>query len=514
MWSREPIPVGVNVTPPVYIGGGAKISPGAKLGPRAVIGEGTRIERGATVRDSVINGAAIRSDAVIDGAVICRGAVIGRGVTVREDAVVGEGTVVGDGAVIAESVKIWPARQIPESALIKESITHGFVKTGPSFTARGIISGVFGAQLTAADCLRLGQAAADSYKRVGLGYSGQTAARVAAEAIGCGVCYAGGDLLRFDCGLFSCASFAGQQLRLPLTICVNREPTGELNIMFCGKDGSRLPVAAERKLLSAPEDVSQREPGSVETVRGIFEIYSAAAARYAARVGEADGFPVNVPGGGVSDRALKRALELLGCVSDANAVTFEAGPHGTPLCAAGEDGQRFTPEQMLALTCAIEFERGASEIAVPFGAPAAIDAIAERHNASVFRLGRDGDRAEKLYTQMRSLRDGVFAGALICAQMKKDNVALAELLERKVPRFTVVEREVTLRRGRAETMGALSKAACEAGAEFSDGIRRESGGGTVLISPLRGRNAIRIRAEAANAEIAEELCAQIDIDGL
>jgi len=513
VWSASLIPVGVTITPPIYIGGGVKLHPGASVGPRAVIGEGSEIADGATVRDCVINGASILGDAAVDGAVICKNAVIGRGAAVRPNAVVGEGGIVGDEAVIFDAVKIWPGKQIPANTPVKASITQSPPKGGLSFTARGVISGKLGAEITPSDCLDLGRVIGGAFARVGIGHSGEDEARVIAEAIGCGVCAAGGELLRFDSGLSSCASFVGESYNLPVTLCVASRSDG-LDITFFGRDGGLFPHAQERRMLAPPDgELTSVRVGPVQDIVGVSEAYAAAAARYAGE--DCSQLAVSVIGKGPQNEALKRTLELMGCVVTQDAdIAFEVTGGGTRLHARGEDGSLFQPEQTLALVCATLFGHGHREIAVPFDAPKAIDDMAARCGATVLRLGRDGERAERLYTRLRSLRDGVFAAALICAQIKKEGASLNELMSRNVPRFVVVEREVTLKSARGEVMGTLSRAACEAGAEFADGIKLGAGDGSVLISPMRGKNAIRIRAEAASMEAAEELCAEFVSEGL
>ena len=55
MFAAAPLPDGVELVPPVYIGRGAVIDRGAKLGPYAVVGSGSVVASRAQVRYSVIN---------------------------------------------------------------------------------------------------------------------------------------------------------------------------------------------------------------------------------------------------------------------------------------------------------------------------------------------------------------------------------------------------------------------------------------------------------------------------
>jgi mannose-1-phosphate guanylyltransferase/phosphomannomutase len=403
------------------------------------------------VRDSVVNGASVLENASVTGAVLCRDAVVGRGASVCEGAVIGEGGAVGAGT------------------------GRGLQKEAPPFTSRGEISGVFGAGITASSCLALGEASAALSGRVGLSHAGGDAARIAAEAIGSGVCAAGSELLRFDCGLPSCASYFGMSLSLPLTIFVKQDED-RLEILFFGQDGGALPHDTERKLLApagAPRPAASR-PGRARDAGVVADFYAAAAARYAGQLKDAAPLEVIVPRGGIQNDVLKKTLELIGCTVTeirGEAPCFEAGRDGTELYAEEGGGPRLSPEQTRALSAAIRARRIGGEPCAP-------------------------------------LPDAIYAAALICAQMRRESSTLAELYARYVTPFKTVTRDVAVKNGRASVMAALSAMAVEAGADLSDGITFKSDRGAVSISPLRGKSAIRIRGKGANEEIAAELCAE------
>jgi hypothetical protein len=60
-------------------------------------------------------------------------------------------------------------------------------------------------------------------------------------------------------------------------------------------------------------------------------------------------------------------------------------------------------------------------------------------------------------------------------------------------------------RSRAELMGALSRCMLEMDADYSDGIRIDTGRFQLHIAPLAQRSAIRIDVDAPDAEFAKEL---------
>ena len=521
--STGALPEGVQLVPPVYIGENAVIGKGAVIGPDTVIGAGSVIAAGARVRGSVVNGAAVNENAVVDGAVICAKACVGRGTEVSEGAVIGENCQIGEGCVIAAGTRIWPDRQIPSGALVSGIVAGDNQKAGLTFARSGVIRGEAGVTVTADACLRLG-AAAGEFRRVGVGWHGGETARVMAEAFGCGVCAAGGDLLRHDGNFLSCASYAGQVFGLPLSVFFEERKDG-VAIEFMDGNGGKIKREAERKFEAAaaePHRAGARTYGSAATVMGVVDAYVSAAVKNAtvpaAVPGTGGGFAVSVAGKGAENRALKSALELLDCnVSERHtgAVTLEVTCGGLKLTAVDEEGYRLTEDQLLVLTAFIELAGGTRALAVPYEAPAALEAMAADFGASILRVGRDGQRAEELYQAQTTLRDGIFAGARLGAYLKQTGIRLARL-RTNIPRFSASVREVALKGDRGAAMRLMSSYVMgkqPQGAmtwEIAAGLRLDTDRGRVSISPLRERSALRIRTESMNEETAEELCAEFE----
>ena len=523
------LPAGAVLAPPVYIGEGAVIDIGAEIGPFAVIGADSVVASGAAVKDAVVSGAVVGEDAVVNGAVICRGAAVGRGTEVGSGAVVGENCLVGDGCVVSPGAKIWPDRQIPAGSLVNGSVVGGMLKSGLTFTKPGVIQGEPGISVTADACLRLGEAAGD-FRRVGIGWHGGETARVMAEAFGCGVCAAGGDIVRHDGSFLSCAAYVGQVFILPLSVFVEEKGDG-ISLSFFGENGGKIRRELERKFEAAaaePNRISVRRAGSAATVTGLADAYASAAAKYAALPADSAGsapagsstrFEVSVTGKGPENRALKSALTLLGCgVSEKKAglVVLEAACGGLSLTAVDEEGYRLSDEQLRVLTVFVELSCGAKELAVPYDAPAAIDAAAGDFDAAILRVGRDGGRADALYLQQTVLRDGVFAGARLSAFLRQRGLRLSEL-RTTLPKFSSATREIALKGDRGSVMRLMTARCADMSAdtaavalELASGLRLDTDRGRVHISPLRERSALRIRTESMNEETAEELCAEFE----
>ena len=213
-----------------------------------------------------------------------------------------------------------------------------------------------------------------------------------------------------------------------------------------------------------------------------------------------------MPGETPADRVLASALEELGCVvlrKRAPGVPgFAAEYGGLRLTAWDEEGRTVDSGALLTLVSRIELDRGGGRVAVPAGAPAAVEALAEGRPAAVLRLDRDGPEAEELYAALPWLRDGVFAACRICARLGQTGERLRTLVGR-VPRFVRLQREVPLRRGRGEVMQSLAETGGDARGE---GVRIRSGEAWIWMAPLSRRSALRVVAEAADMETAAELC--------
>lgn len=514
IFSASPLPEGVTLQPPVYIGEKAVIDKGAVIGPCAVIGASSVIGGGSVIRHSVINGAVINESAALSGAVVCKNASVGRGTTLDEGSVVGENCLIGDHCVIASSVRLWPDRQIPSGSFITASVSHGMLRTGLSFTKPGVISGALGTAVTADACLRLGEAASD-FTRVGIGWSGGEAARVMAEAFGCGVCAAGGELIQHDGDFLSCASYAGRVFDLPLTVFFE-ESGDEISISFFGKNGGKTTRDTERKLEAAlmePHRAPSRRTGRASTVMGLTDAYVCAAAGQACvNIDNSGSLIAAVTGRGPENRALKNALLMLGCsVTDKKngLPVLEVTNGGFSLTVTDEEGYRLSDDQLKVIAAFIELSHGVKALAVQYDAPNAIDGLAGGFNAEILRVGRDGQRAEILLSEQMVMQHGVFMGARLSAWLKSHGEKLCDLRKR-MPKFSSAAKEIPLKGSRGAVMRLMASSCSGMASEISSGLRLETDRGYIYISPLRERSALKIRTESYNEETAEELCAEFE----
>ncbi len=185
---------------------------------------------------------------------------------------------------------------------------------------------------------------------------------------------------------------------------------------------------------------------------------------------------------------------------------FRLSTEGT-LSAVDEQGQRIGGEQLLLLVLAILMERGERTLAVPSAAPASAEKLAEQFGCTLYRLSRDGCAGRECYAAHPALWDGVYAACLICSHMGRTGLGLNRLIA-SLPACSICRTEVRLERSRGELMRALGEKYPQA-EHMPDGLRFNVGSGSVWITPLIRASALGIAAEAADSEMAEELCALV-----
>ena len=248
--------------------------------------------------------------------------------------------------------------------------------------------------------------------------------------------------------------------------------------------------------------VGAGQVGQWEHLAGVNTAYAADAAR---RVGGAS-IAVAAPGEGLWDQTLANLLERMGCRAlrheAAGVPAFSTAHGGFWLEGRQEDGTSVDSGRLLALVALLELEKGAA-VAVPAWAPAVIDELGASLGGRVLRLGRDRE-AREVYERSPWLRDALFAAGYLTAAMGRTGQTLAELLGR-LPPFTISSAEIPLQGGRGELMEAFT-GRFRRSEPAGTGVRLRAGGGWVYVAPLIRRRSVRLLAEGADAETAQELC--------
>ena len=512
VWSDAPLPGGVEVVPPCWIGRAVSLEEGSLIGPHVVLERGSRVGRRSLVQRSVLLGAQVGDRATLYGAVLCENARVGDEAVLNEGVVLGQNAWVQDRAVLMEKVRLWPGRVASEGSRLAWSVTGTGRSVGLAFGDGGVIRGVLGEDIGPEQLLLLGGALSGQSK-VGLGCWGGPGAQMLLRSAISGVTAGGGTALCHDMECAAQASWLAEHCGLPVSLFIQQDGPRIYLHLF---DDTGLALSRHRQhrveqaMLRGP--VCQHSPGRVggcEHVSAGPRDYARDGARRCTLSRGQHRLPrVAVEGNDPAARALRSVLEELGCVVieqwRRGIPAFRADYGGLRLSARDESGALLSPRQLLAMVVLVELEHGAGCAAVPEDAGAAAELIARGCGKSVLRLGRDGERAVELYRTQPWLRDAAFAAARLCSRMARSGERL-EQLAAKTPRLCAWRREVSVTRGRGELMRLLAQRAGADG-EVGTGLRVRTGGGWVYLTPLTRRRAVKVVAESADMEIAAELC--------
>lgn len=512
VWAAQPVPEGVTLIPPCWIGAGVELGTGCLIGPHVVLGEGSKVGERSLVQRSVLNGAQVADRATLYGAVLCRGAAVGSQVVVNDGAVLGENTLVGNGAIIMERVRLWSGCRVAPDSRVRHSPAYGGHPEPLRFGDGGVIRGLLGEELTADSMLALGGVLAREGK-VGLGAYGGPGAQMLLRSAVSGVTAAGGQALCHDMECAAQAAWLAESCQLPVSLFIEQE--GERVFLHLFDSGGLPPVPSWQRRVEhalahglAPACTAAGVGRCEKISCGPREYFRDGARRCALRRLGRRSLTVAVPGNTAPDWALRGMLEELGCtVTDRwkqGIPEFRAWHGGFLLTARDERGATLTAQQLLAMAALVELEHGGGRLAVPDDASAAVELVAAGFGKSVQRLGRDGEQARQLYRTLPWLRDAAFAAARLCARMAATGERL-EQLAAKTPRFSGWRREVTLTSERGSVMAHLA-AGLGPDCRIGEGLRLRDRGGWVYLVPLARRRAVRVVAESDDLELAAELC--------
>ncbi len=512
VWSADPIPEGVSIIPPCWLGPEVFVGSGSLIGPHVVLERGSRVGTRSLVQRCVLMDAQVGDRATLYGAILCRGSRAGDETVLNEGVVLGENALAKDRAVLMERVRLWPGRTAQEGSRLTHSVTAGG-QLGPlRFGDGGVIRGTLGEDLGPEALLALGRALGSEGK-VALGSFGGPGAQMLLRSAASGITAVGGTALYHDMECAAQAAWLGESHQLPVSLFIEQDGERVYLHLF---DSWGLPLGRgrERKLehtllrgeptLSVAQRVGSCE--RLPTGPGDYALDAARRAnlhRLSLRT-----VRVAVTGQTPADRAIRLVLEKMGCQVYGQwkrGIPAFTGSHGGfRLSARDESGALLSPQQLLAMVALVELENGGGRLAVPDDASAALELIAAGFDKRVLRLGKDGEQARQLYRTLPWLRDAAFAAARLCARMAVTGERLEQLCA-KTPRFSSWKREVPLVRDRGEVMRELT---VQAGrdAVAGEGLRLRSRGGWVYLVPLTRRAAVKVVAEGPDLEMAAELC--------
>ena len=503
---------GYVVTPPVYIGRGVSIGAGAEIGPFAVLDDGCRVGNGAKIRGSVMLCSAYAGDRVsMTGSLLCHGASVRRGASLFEGAAIGSGSVVGEYATIFPDVKVWPNKQVENNRVLRDNLRDGN-GTAVMFDDAGL-TGETGVEFTPELCARVGAAAGSlaQGEKVAIGCSHDQAAAVLKMALASGILSTGSVVWDFGACIEPQFDYFVNFGRIHAGVYIGGGPKACIRLTAAGG----LPAARniERNI------ESRLSTGDFTRVGwdGIRELTDMSGMRQLYRQELISIAPMGLSGLSATVRGsdyeptklLSSVITTLGCMPDGD-LRLHLGAGGRRLSMFDPQSGYVWPEQTLALSCLIELENG-NDIALPYDAPVAIERLAEQYGHRVKRYlncpANDCDaEARMLAAGQLWARDGLMTAVRILYYMKKNNVTLDELLKR-LPGFAVATRTISCSVNPGRVLRRLANGG---GAGEGEGTRIHTKNGVMLVRPSkRGRNLI-LTAEAADTEIAAELCGELE----
>ncbi len=508
VWSGTELPETVTLIPPCYIGENVQLHERCVIGPHTVLEHGSTVDKRAVLQGSAVLGASIGTGAALERTIVCPRANIQPGAVLNRGTVIGAGASVGQNAILRQGVRIWPEMHVAAGARLNTSLTSGYSSGQLLFEDDGTLSGAAGLELTPETLITLGSLLGEE-GRVGLAAFGGSAANTLRLAAESGITASGGTALVHDGSTPGAAAWMAHSYGLPVSLFI-AQSGDTITLHLTDRHGLPLPRPRQRKLENGLlrmeiRRASAEHMGTQEAIAGIDHAYIHAALR-AAGSGPLGQLSLQVPDNTPENRLLARALRSMGMhVSPDRGTLFFAMAEGLGLLyGADESGRTVTPEQLQMLTILLMADQGETVFALPPSAPAAAEQVAESCGGKVLRIGRDGAPADALAAEQWALRAGVFTACYLVHQLSRSRQRLEQLTSR-LPGCVLRTAEVPLSSGRGQLMEAFHRVYPQA-ESLGSGIRVKVGGGTVYLVPRNRYSALKIAAEAASAEAAEELC--------
>lgn len=503
---------GYTLVPPVYIGKNVSIGAGAQIGPFAVLDDGSCVGSGAKVRSSVLLESAYAGDRVsLTGALLCHGASVRRGASLFEGSVIGSGSMVGEYATVFPDVLVWPNKQVENNRVLRDNLKDG---GGLSvvFDDAGL-TGETGVELTPELCARVGSAVGSLSKgeKVAIGCSHDTAAAVLKMALASGVLSTGSVVWDFGACIEPQFDFFVNFSRIKVGVYVGGGPKASIRLTSAG--GLPATRGVERDIESRLSTGNFIRAGwdsirEVTDMSGMRQLYRQELVSMAPM--GLSGISVTVRGSDYEPtKLLSSVLATLGC-SPNGELRLHLGGKGRRLSLFEPESGYVWPEQALALSCMIELENG-NDIALPFDAPLAIERLAEQYGHRVMRyLNCPADNCD---AEARSLaagqlwtRDGLMMAIRILYYMHQSKMSLKDMLK-KLPEFAIATKTVTCSVNPGRVLRQISQ---QGQSEGGEGTRIRTKSGNLLVRPSKRGRSLVITAEAADTEIAAEICGELE----
>ncbi|WP_419877146.1 sugar phosphate nucleotidyltransferase [Brevibacillus centrosporus] len=247
----------VRLEGPVFIGENVHLQAGASIGAYSVLGSNTVVATGAQLSRAIIwENTLVGKKTEMTGVTICRNVQIAQSVLMGEGAVIGDNCHLAAKSVVKAGVKIWPDKEVGESATVSTSLIYGAKQTKNLFGTNGI-KGIGNVEITPEFVTRLAASYAYLLKagsRIALSACTHPFAQLLKHSIMTSLCSSGIDTIDFGIGNAPLMRYGVRGLQCVGGIHVYMaEPVEEKEIVIQFVDQDGLPVSRdmERKIENA-----------------------------------------------------------------------------------------------------------------------------------------------------------------------------------------------------------------------------------------------------------------------
>ncbi|TGU91235.1 mannose-1-phosphate guanyltransferase, partial [Mesorhizobium sp. M00.F.Ca.ET.186.01.1.1] len=137
--NRVRVDSSVRLEGPVYISENVHLQAGVAVGPYTVLGSNTVVSSGSKLSRAIFwENSVIGKKTEITGTTLCKNVRLADCVQAGEGAVIGDNCRIGAKSVVKAGVKIWPDREVGESATVTTSLIYGMKQTKNLFGNNGI----------------------------------------------------------------------------------------------------------------------------------------------------------------------------------------------------------------------------------------------------------------------------------------------------------------------------------------------------------------------------------------
>ncbi|GHV46934.1 mannose-1-phosphate guanyltransferase [Clostridia bacterium] len=509
--SGTPLPAGVIVIPPCYIGTNVTIGKNTIL-EGAVIGDNVTIGENCTLFNTVVHeNAVICGNTAGSFTIICAGANIKPGASLGDNTVVGAGATVGRGAAIFDDVKIFPGKTVPDDCYVKSDVRHGSGKK-TELGERGITgetniditpetAAVFGAACSA---LMTGDSG------IIVGSDGNKSSAALCLAVSSGAASAGTTCFNAGNVALSELIFLSRLNKTDLLVHISAGVRNVTKLIILNHSGLPLTRPQERKLESAISGKNYKRTTDFGIIKPVpANLYEKMLMKKVA--GKKIAYCLITE---CENPSLSRILEQVS--QEISTATGEkiflrldkTGTRAELVIPAGVPGKTTViSRERLLLTCLILRAKAGLPVALPAEMALEADYLDVNFpgkSSRFYSSSNDGDdkHARETASAEPFLQDGILAALAVLNSAHDSGKNIAEFM-REVPVFVTEERIFPINVTPSVILGKLTER------EYlfeKEGVSHLFRTGKVTVKSSKTGDSLRIFAQSASTETAKSLC--------